>query len=62
MIDQTGHQRPGVLHLHKTGTPDVTRCPPARPDRWASPRENLTGATWTGARLTRWKVTFQDES
>ena len=49
MIDQTGHQRPGVLHLHKTGTPDVTRCPPAGPDRWVSPRENLTGATQTGA-------------
>ena len=32
-----------------------------RPDRWASPRENRTGATRTGARPTRQKVTFQDE-
>ena len=43
MIDQTGHQRPGVLHLRKTGTPDVDKVsagqagqvdlPEGKPDR-----------------------------
>ena len=41
------------------GTPDVNEVPAGRPDRWASLRENLTGATRTGARPTRRKVTFQ---
>ena len=25
MLDQTGHQRPGVLRLHRTGTPDADK-------------------------------------
>ena len=25
VLGQTGHQRPGVLHLHRTGTPDADK-------------------------------------